>query len=149
MWFDETWLAMMWNSHYACSFSKLYDWTVEPSSDFYYRWLAVITLAVTYNLIIIIARAVLPDLQVLYRAVWITLDYLSDVVYLLDMVVRLRTSKRATIIRSSWNFLPADIVNVTFCQVLKRTMHDVVFSILTCISSILVFYLLCVTYSVG
>jgi len=36
---------------------------VDPSSDLYYRWLAVITLAVMYNVTLIVARTVLPDLQ--------------------------------------------------------------------------------------
>jgi len=42
---------------------------------------------------LIVARTVLPDLQDMYRAVWITLDYLCDLVYVLDIGVRFRTSK--------------------------------------------------------
>jgi len=68
-------------------------WTVDPSSDLYYRWLAVITLAAMYNLTIIVGRTVLPDLQDSYRAVWISLDYVSDLVYIFDIVVRFRTSE--------------------------------------------------------
>jgi len=66
---------------------------VDPSSDLYYRWLAVVTLAAVYNLTIIVGRTVLPDLQNIYRAVWISLDYVCDLVYVLDVVVRFRTSK--------------------------------------------------------
>jgi len=69
------------------------SWTVDPSSDVYYRWLAVITLAAVYNLTIIVGRTVLPDLQDMYRAVWISLDYVCDLIYVLDVVVRFRTSK--------------------------------------------------------
>jgi len=72
---------------------RCYRWTVDPSSDLYYRWLAVITLAVVYNLTIIVARTVLPDLQDAYRAVWITLDYVCDLAYVVDTLVRFRTSK--------------------------------------------------------
>ena len=72
-------------------------WTVDPSSDLYYRWLAVVTLAAVYNLTIIVGRTVLPDLQVTYRAIWITLDYVCDLVYILDVVVRFRTSKYAVL----------------------------------------------------
>ena len=72
---------------------RCYQWTVDPSSDLYYRWLAVITLAVVYNLTIIVARTVLPDLQDMYRPVWITLDYVCDLVYVMDVVVRFRTSE--------------------------------------------------------
>jgi len=67
-------------------------WTVDPSSDLYYRWLAIITLAAVYNLTLIVGRTVLPDLQDKYRAVWITLDYVCDLIYVLDVVVRFRTS---------------------------------------------------------
>jgi len=66
--------------------------TVDPSSDFYYRWLAVISLAVIYNLTIIVGRTVLPDLQDMYRAVWITLDYTFDLIYIIDVFIRFRTS---------------------------------------------------------
>ena len=68
-------------------------WTVDPSSDLYYRWLAVITLAAMYNLTIIVGRTVLPDLQDSYRAVWISLDYVCDLIYIFDIVVRFRTSE--------------------------------------------------------
>jgi len=54
--------------------------------------LAVISLAAIYNLTIIVGRTVLPDLQVTYRAVWITLDYIFDLIYILDVFVRFRTS---------------------------------------------------------
>lgn len=67
-------------------------WTVDPSSDLYYRWLAVISLAAIYNLTIIVGRTVLPDLQDMYRAVWITLDYVFDLIYIIDIFVRFRTS---------------------------------------------------------
>jgi len=39
------------------------------------------------------ARSPGHDLQDMYRAVWITLDYLCDLVYVLDIGVRFRTSK--------------------------------------------------------
>jgi len=65
---------------------------VDPSSDLYYRWLAVISLAAIYNLTIIVGRTVLPDLQDMYRAVWITLDYVFDLIYIIDIFVRFRTS---------------------------------------------------------
>jgi len=68
-------------------------WTVDPSSDVYYRWLAVISLAAMYNLTLIVGRTVLPDLQDKYRSVWISLDYACDLIYILDIVVRFRTSK--------------------------------------------------------
>ena len=77
--------------HSCFSFFK--TWTVDPSSNFYYRWLGVISFAVMYNLIFIIARAVFWKLQEDYLAFWIVMDYLADIVYLMDMFVRVRTGE--------------------------------------------------------
>ncbi|GAB1608115.1 cyclic nucleotide-gated cation channel alpha-3-like [Argonauta hians] len=64
---------------------------VDPSGNFYYRWLAVTSVAVIYNILLIVARSAFAELQRKYVALWITLDYLSDLVYLIDMGVRLKT----------------------------------------------------------
>ncbi|XP_046556968.1 cyclic nucleotide-gated cation channel alpha-3-like isoform X1 [Haliotis rubra] len=64
---------------------------VDPSEGFYYRWLFFISVAVTYNLVFIIARAVFWELQEQFLSLWLTLDYLSDFFYLLDMWVQFRT----------------------------------------------------------
>jgi len=67
---------------------------IDPSSDAYYRWLAVISAAVLYNLLVIIARAVFWQLQdSASLGVWFALDYTCDVIYLVDMFVQLRTGK--------------------------------------------------------
>ena len=64
---------------------------VDPSSTAYYRWLAVISAAVLYNLLVIIARSVFWQLRDRGVIVWFVLDYTCDVVYLIDMFVQLRT----------------------------------------------------------
>lgn len=64
---------------------------VDPSGNFYYRWLAVTSMAVIYNILLIVARSAFGELQRKYVALWITLDYLSDLVYVIDMGVRLKT----------------------------------------------------------
>lgn len=74
-------------------FSKLKTWTMDPSSQLYYRWLCIISLACLYNLVIIIARTVFWKLQDDYLSVWLTLDYLCDAIYLLDIFVQLRTGQ--------------------------------------------------------
>jgi len=66
---------------------------VDPSSTAYYRWLAVISVAVLYNLLVIIARSVFWQLRERGVAVWFFLDYFCDVVYLVDMFVQLRTGE--------------------------------------------------------
>lgn len=64
---------------------------VDPAGNMYYNWLFVITCPVMYNWILIIARACFEELQEDYLMFWFFLDYLSDVVYLCDMVFRTRT----------------------------------------------------------
>lgn len=65
---------------------------VDPSSDGYYRWLVVISIAVLYNLLVVIARAVFWQLQdAAGLSVWFSLDYICDVIYLADMFVQFRT----------------------------------------------------------
>jgi len=65
--------------------------TVDPSSRFYYRWLVVISIAVVYNLVIVVARTVFWKLHDQYLFYWIVFDYLADVVYVIDIAVNMRT----------------------------------------------------------
>ncbi|XP_064222955.1 cGMP-gated cation channel alpha-1 isoform X3 [Aotus nancymaae] len=64
---------------------------IDPSGNTYYNWLFCITLPVMYNWTMIIARACFDELQSDYLEYWIILDYVSDIVYLMDMFVRIRT----------------------------------------------------------
>ena len=67
---------------------------IDPSSDTYYRWLFVISIAVLYNVLMIIARSVfwkLHDGNLL--AIWLFFDYICDFIYLLDMAVQFRTGE--------------------------------------------------------
>uniref|UniRef100_A0A8C2NWM4 Cyclic nucleotide-gated channel alpha-1 n=2 Tax=Capra hircus TaxID=9925 RepID=A0A8C2NWM4_CAPHI len=64
---------------------------IDPSGNTYYNWLFCITLPVMYNWTMIIARACFDELQSDYLEYWLVFDYLSDIVYLLDMFVRTRT----------------------------------------------------------
>ncbi|XP_034034602.1 cyclic nucleotide gated channel subunit alpha 2b [Thalassophryne amazonica] len=64
---------------------------VSPSDDAYYRWLFVIAVAVLYNWFLVVARACFDQLQVENYICWLVLDYLSDLVYIMDTYVRLRT----------------------------------------------------------
>ncbi|GAB5570842.1 cGMP-gated cation channel alpha-1 [Prionailurus iriomotensis] len=64
---------------------------IDPSGNIYYNWLFCITLPVMYNWTMIIARACFDELQSDYLEYWLIFDYLSDIVYLLDMFVRTRT----------------------------------------------------------
>ncbi|XP_073493844.1 cyclic nucleotide-gated channel alpha-2 [Phyllobates terribilis] len=64
---------------------------VDPSGKWYYRWLLVITLPVLYNWFLLVVRACFNDLQTSFIIVWLTLDYVCDVIYILDIIIRFRT----------------------------------------------------------
>ncbi|XP_010079039.1 PREDICTED: cyclic nucleotide-gated olfactory channel [Pterocles gutturalis] len=64
---------------------------VDPAGDWYYHWLAVIAVPVLYNWCLLVARACFSDLQKTYIVFWLVLDYISDSIYIGDIVIRLRT----------------------------------------------------------
>ncbi|KAG8553912.1 hypothetical protein GDO81_003600 [Engystomops pustulosus] len=64
---------------------------VDPSGKWYYRWLLVISLPVLYNWFLLVVRACFNDLQTSYIIVWLTLDYVSDMIYIIDIIIRFRT----------------------------------------------------------
>ncbi|XP_067914294.1 cyclic nucleotide-gated channel rod photoreceptor subunit alpha [Heterodontus francisci] len=65
--------------------------TLDPAGNMYYNWLLIITMPVMYNWTMIIARACFEELQADYLSTWFVLDYVSDVLYALDMYLRTRT----------------------------------------------------------
>ncbi|CAG0887132.1 unnamed protein product [Darwinula stevensoni] len=72
--------------------SGLAHWWAQPvvdtASTFHYAWLVVISTAAVYNWIFIVGRSVFWELGNLSPAVWFSLDYISDFVYLFDMYIR-------------------------------------------------------------
>ena len=69
-------------------------WThfyVDPAESFHYRWLFFVSMAVLYNVVFIIVRAVFTELQTTYVTLWLVLDYVCDFVYVLDMGIQFRT----------------------------------------------------------
>ncbi|XP_030066600.1 cyclic nucleotide-gated channel alpha-2 [Microcaecilia unicolor] len=64
---------------------------VNPAGKWYYRWLLVIAVPVLYNWSLLVARACFNDLQTRYTIIWLVLDYVSDGIYIADIVIRLRT----------------------------------------------------------
>ncbi|KAG8447832.1 hypothetical protein GDO86_015078 [Hymenochirus boettgeri] len=63
---------------------------VDPSGKWYYRWLLV-TLPVLYNWFLLVVRACFNDLQTNYTIAWLILDYICDVIYFADIIIRFRT----------------------------------------------------------
>ncbi|XP_077163875.1 cyclic nucleotide-gated channel alpha-2 isoform X1 [Paroedura picta] len=64
---------------------------LDPSGDWYYRWLMVIALPVLYNWCMLVARACFNELHTEYLILWLVLDYVSDGIYIMDIIIRLRT----------------------------------------------------------
>ncbi|XP_061485743.1 cyclic nucleotide-gated cation channel alpha-4 [Rhineura floridana] len=64
---------------------------LDPSGDCHSLWLNVMVAPILYNWIILICRSCFPDLQRKYLYVWLALDYLCDLLYLLDIGVHFHT----------------------------------------------------------
>ncbi|XP_012548956.1 cyclic nucleotide-gated cation channel subunit A isoform X2 [Bombyx mori] len=60
----------------------------DPTLPTHYNWLAVVSLAILYNVVFVIGRAVFWELDNL-TSVWFVLDYLCDFVYLVDTVIHI------------------------------------------------------------
>ncbi|KAK5642984.1 hypothetical protein RI129_009151 [Pyrocoelia pectoralis] len=65
-----------------------YRIVVDPSLPWHYKWLMVISLAVLYNVIFVVGRAVFWELNNSVPPLWYTLDYVCDVIYIFDILVR-------------------------------------------------------------
>ncbi|XP_033610303.1 cyclic nucleotide-gated cation channel subunit A isoform X2 [Cryptotermes secundus] len=60
---------------------------VDPTKPFHYRWLMLVSVAVLYNFVFVIGRAVFWELNNAAPALWWILDYTCDIIYLLDILV--------------------------------------------------------------
>lgn len=66
---------------------------LDPSKTALYRWQILVTLAVLYNFVFIIARTSFFQLHLEMSAPWFVLDYLCDTIYIADMFVQSRTGE--------------------------------------------------------
>ncbi|XP_046683906.1 cyclic nucleotide-gated cation channel subunit A-like [Homalodisca vitripennis] len=60
---------------------------VDPTQPFHYRWLAIVTLAIFYNLVFIIGRSVFWELNNAVTVLWWFLDYTCDGIYVIDTLI--------------------------------------------------------------
>ncbi|CAD5221594.1 unnamed protein product [Bursaphelenchus xylophilus] len=64
----------------------------DANEGYYYYWVAVVSVAYVYNLIVVIARSVFVDLDSRKMLpFWLTLDIFTDLIYLMDMFLRTHT----------------------------------------------------------
>ncbi|CAF3671992.1 unnamed protein product [Rotaria sordida] len=64
---------------------------IDPQNYLYHYWLGIISIAVAYNLLLIPARYAFDDMDKNLRTVWISLDYIFDAIYLIDIFLQSRT----------------------------------------------------------
>uniref|UniRef100_A0A0K0FX04 Cyclic nucleotide-gated cation channel (inferred by orthology to a C. elegans protein) n=1 Tax=Strongyloides venezuelensis TaxID=75913 RepID=A0A0K0FX04_STRVS len=70
----------------------LKTFVADKTSDWYYYWTGVVSIAFMYNLIVIIARVVFVDLNGgLMWMIWLSTDLISDIIYIIDIFVKSRT----------------------------------------------------------
>ncbi|XP_072554151.1 cyclic nucleotide-gated channel alpha-4 [Paramormyrops kingsleyae] len=65
--------------------------TVDPSEEYYYAWLQIMVFPVLYNWVIIICRTCFYDIDYNYLALWLTIDYISDLLYMADIIIKFHT----------------------------------------------------------
>uniref|UniRef100_A0A0N4ZTY7 Cyclic nucleotide-binding domain-containing protein n=1 Tax=Parastrongyloides trichosuri TaxID=131310 RepID=A0A0N4ZTY7_PARTI len=64
----------------------------DKTTDWYYYWTGIVSVAFMYNLIVIIARVVFTDLNAGFMwIIWLCSDLISDIIYIIDMFVKSRT----------------------------------------------------------
>eukprot|EP00731_Ephydatia_muelleri_P030905 Em0022g419a len=71
---------------------KKRQFTFNPSGIWLYRWLAVVSLTVVFNTYAIILRTTFTEMNESVLWLWMTLDYVADAIYLIDILVQFRTS---------------------------------------------------------
>lgn len=90
---DESYESDVDDSNRLCNLCKYYmHATVEPYGNFLYFWLFLVITAIHYNAWMIPARIAFTDAQKQYETLWFVLDYIADVIYLLDILINLRMS---------------------------------------------------------
>ncbi|CDW56190.1 cyclic nucleotide gated cation channel [Trichuris trichiura] len=73
---------------------------VVPYGNAYYYWTAIVSVTVTYNVITVVLRSVFNEYQESYITAWLAIDYLCDMVYIFDIIVKFRTGESPMFPRS-------------------------------------------------
>ncbi|XP_056279487.1 cyclic nucleotide-gated cation channel alpha-4 [Pseudoliparis swirei] len=89
------------------------EWAIDPAEQFYYVWLQVMIFPVIYNSVIIILRTCFTMIAISYLPVWLTLDYLADLMYLADMLITVHTG-----------YLDQGMLVRDVAQLRKRYLHS-------------------------
>lgn len=89
---------------------------VNPDENFLFYWLAINTSAVLYNLWTCIAREAFPEIRHGCEAVWLVADAVCDLIYLIDVIIQLRTGylERGLIVYDSMKLARHYVHSVSF-----------------------------------
>ncbi|XP_075706013.1 cyclic nucleotide-gated channel alpha-4 [Rhinoderma darwinii] len=66
-------------------------WILDPAGGWYYTWLNIMVIPITYNWVIIICRSCFTGIQYRYLPLWLCLDYLCDILYIMDIIANFYT----------------------------------------------------------
>ena len=71
----------------GCNWSFVFD----PSGRLCYYWSMVVSIAFLYNFWVIIYRFAFQEIKEDTMTMWFPLDYIADLIYILDIAVNFRT----------------------------------------------------------
>lgn len=63
----------------------------DPAGRLAYWWSFVVTVAFLYNFWVLVYRSAFDEINTTNLAIWLTLDYVADLIYILDILFNLRT----------------------------------------------------------
>jgi len=72
---------------HGCRRSLIFD----PAGRLAYWWSFIVTIAFLYNFWVLVYRSAFDEINAKNLAIWLTLDYIADLVYVLDILFNLRT----------------------------------------------------------
>ncbi|XP_048580019.1 cyclic nucleotide-gated cation channel alpha-3 isoform X2 [Nematostella vectensis] len=72
------------------------SFVIDPEGGLCYTWAALVTFAVFYNFCIVLLRIAFKEVrnELFYRMIYWPLDVISDIIYLVDILVQFRTAYR-------------------------------------------------------
>ncbi|KAJ8049898.1 Cyclic nucleotide-gated olfactory channel [Holothuria leucospilota] len=118
-----------------------FSFVVEPDGDFLFYWLSIVSVAVLYNFWFLIAREAWQEIQIAAPAVWFSLDYLCDFIYILDIIVQLRTGylEHGLLVKSSKRLAFHYIRSLTFLADIVSLLPTDIFYVVIGVHSLLRF----------
>ena len=84
---DISGLSSSYCNKNSCKCTLVFD----PAGRLAYWWSFIVTIAFLYNFWVLVYRSAFDEINARNMAIWLTLDYAADVIYILDILFNLRT----------------------------------------------------------